>query len=84
MNRRSFLSSILALAVAPIAAFWSSLRGVEHGDRRPAPDYSQATWGNIPMNDLSVDKIVLLSKRRTVVLTRKEYMNLQERKAKRA
>jgi len=36
------------------------------------------------MNDLSVDKIVLLSKRRTVVLTRKEYMNLQERKAKRA
>jgi hypothetical protein len=85
MNRRSFLARFVALVASPIAVILAS-RAVDAGTeaRRPAPDYSRVTWGNIPMNDESVDKIVLLSKRRTVVLTRAEYHALQERNARRA
>ena len=84
MTRRSFLAKLCALVAAPIAVLRSSRCGVERGER-PAPDYSQVTWENIPLNDESVHDIVLFGPlgwyRR---MTLQQFRAMQERRAKRA
>lgn len=80
MTRRSFLAKLCALVAAPVALMG---RGVER-QTPPAPDYSRATWSNIPMNDDSVVGAYLVGPKHSRWFSRDEWRSLQERKEKRA